>query len=352
MLQSPLDAAHRALGAKMAPFAGWEMPISYAGTVTEHTDVRERAGIFDVSHLGKLIVRGAGAAAFLDSQLTNGMTTLEPGRARYTLICNPDGGIVDDLIVYALGGDERLVVPNAANMDAVADRLEEAAPDGVEVERLDWSTLAVQGPASPDVVGSIHPVAKELRYMRVARDGDVVIARSGYTGEVGFEVFTTAAGAPAAWGALLAGVRAAGGGPCGLAARDTLRLEMGYPLHGNDIDPGTTPAEAGLMWAVALEGRRFPGRDAIAGETARKTLIGLRMTDRLIPRHGLTVLRDDRAIGEVTSGTFSPTLRVGIALAYVEPGSATTGDSVEVDVRGKRGAAEVVDPPFVDRSPK
>lgn len=349
---SPLDAAHRALGAKMAAFAGWDMPISYAGTVAEHTDVRERAGIFDVSHLGKLLVRGEAGGAFLDGQLTNRMADLAPGRARYTLICNDDGGIVDDLIVYVLSEAERLVVPNAANMDAVAARLEEAAPDGVAVERLGWTTIAVQGPAATAVVAERFPVAKDLGYMRVARDGDVVIARSGYTGEVGFEVFTTAADGPAVWDDLLAGVRAAGGGPCGLAARDTLRLEMGYPLHGNDIDPQTLPTEAGLGWAVALEGRTFPGRDAIADTAPRRTLVGLRMTDRLIPRRGLGVLRDGRAIGTVTSGTFSPTLRQGIAMAMLEPGSAALGDGVQVDVRGKVGVARVVDPPFVDRSPK
>jgi len=349
---SPLDDAHRGLGAKMGAFAGWDMPISYAGTVSEHTGVRERVGIFDVSHLGKVLVRGEGARAFLDRQLANRMTTLEPGRARYTLICNDDAGIIDDLIVYAIARDELLVVPNASNVDEVAARLVDAAPKDMAVDRPDLTTLAVQGPASPDIVGAIFPEAKDLRYMRIVRAADVVIARSGYTGEVGYEIFTSFADARAIWDQLLEGVRAAGGEPAGLAARDTLRLEMGYPLHGNDIDTFTTPAEAGLTWAVKLEGREFPGARALRERAPAKSLIGLRMTDRLIPRRGQDVLRDGRAIGSITSGTFSPTLRVGIALAHVEPGSAAVGDDLTVDVRGKMGSAEVVDPPFVDRSPK
>jgi glycine cleavage system T protein (aminomethyltransferase) len=350
---SPLDAHHRALGAKMGEFAGWDMPISYpAGTVAEHTAVRERAGIFDVSHLGKLLVSGSGAAEFLDSQLTNHMADLQVGRARYTLICNDDAGIVDDLIVYAIGQDEMLVVPNASNRDVVFERLASAAPANLKVEILEWSTLAVQGPRSREIVAALYPASKSLGYMRVARDEDTVVSRSGYTGEFGFEVFTTDAAAPDAWERLLAGVRDAGGEPAGLAARDTLRLEMGYPLHGNDIDPQTTPAEAGLMWAVSLKGREFPGARAIATRAPAKKLVGLRMTDRLIPRHGHEVRSEGRSIGTVTSGTFSPTLRIGVALAYVEPATATEGDVVEVDVRGKVGRAQVVRPPFVSSSPK
>ena len=353
MLQrSPIDERHRALGAKMGAFAGWDMPISYAGTVKEHLAVRERVGLFDVSHLGKVLVRGTGAREFLDSQLTNRMADLSPGRARYTLICDEEGGIVDDVIVYAVSDDELLVVPNAANRDEVNARLADGAPNGVTVEVLDWSTLAVQGPSSPAVIAELYPFAKDLKYMRVAREHDVVVSRSGYTGEVGYEVFTSAADSSRAWGRLLDLVRAAGGEPCGLAARDTLRLEMGYPLHGNDIDRQTTPAEAGLMWAVALEGRTFPGRDTVATGSPRKMMIGLQMLDKLIPRKGQTILQGSDGIGACTSGTFSPVLRVGIALGYVRPDLVTEGDEIEVDVRGKRGRARVHHPPFVDRSPK
>jgi aminomethyltransferase len=348
---SPLDAEHRALGAKMGSFAGWDMPISYGGTVGEHTSVRERVGLFDVSHLGKIVLFAPDAAAFLDSQLTNRMADLQPGRARYTLICNEAGGIVDDVIVYAIGDEEMLVVPNASNRDKVFEQLVAAAPERT-FEIADWTTLAVQGPRSREIVETLYPFAKDLGYMRVARDGDLVVSRSGYTGEVGYEVFTTEADAVENWRALLNAVRDAGGEPAGLAARDTLRLEMGYPLHGNDIDPETMPAEADLMWAVRLEGRDFPGARAIASTPARKQLVGLRMTDKLIPRHGYEVRARGRSIGTITSGTFSPTLKIGIALAYVEPGSADLGDAVEIDVRGKTGKAEVVKPPFVQSSPK
>jgi aminomethyltransferase len=352
LLRSPLDAQHRALGAKIGAFAGWDMPISYAGTVSEHTAVRERVGLFDVSHLGKVLVSGADAAAFLDTQLTNRMADLTIGRARYSLICTAEGGILDDLIVYGHREAEFLAVPNAANRDAVFEQLRAGATEDVALSIVDWTTLAVQGPRSREIVERLYPAAKGLGYMRTVREGDVLIARSGYTGEVGYEVFTTANDARDVWNQLLEAVREAGGEPAGLAARDTLRLEMGYPLHGNDIDPETMPAEAGLMWAVRLENRTFPGHDAIAATPPRKTLVGLRMRDKLIPRHGYEVRRGGRSIGSITSGTFSPTLRIGIALAYVEPGSTSEGDHVEVDVRGKAGVAEVVKPPFVDRSPK
>ena len=352
LLRSPLDAQHRALGAKMGAFAGWDMPISYAGTVSEHTAVRERVGLFDVSHLGKVLISGSGAAAFLDTQLSNRMADLAVGRARYSLICNENGGIIDDLIVYSIGEDELLVVPNASNRQAVFEQLAGAAPAALDLRIVEWTTLAVQGPRSRDIIETLYPGAKGEGYMHVAREGEVVISRSGYTGEVGYEVFTAAEGAVESWERLLSAVRDAGGEPVGLAARDTLRLEMGYPLHGNDIDQQTMPEEAGLMWAVRLDGRTFPGHDAIASTEPAKTLVGLRMTDKLIPRHGYEVRSEGRSIGTITSGTFSPTLRIGIALAYVEHGSASAGDSVEVDVRGKTGRAEVVKPPFVDRSPK
>jgi glycine cleavage system T protein (aminomethyltransferase) len=336
----------------MGAFAGWEMPISYAGTIAEHTAVRERAGLFDVSHLGKVLVSGPDAAVYLDTQLTNRMADLAVGRARYSLICNEDGGILDDLIVYTIGEEEMLVVPNAANRDLVFERLATAAPASIDVRIMEWTTFAIQGPRSRDVVESLYPSVKGEGYMRVAREGDVIISRSGYTGEIGYEIFTREQGAIETWDRLLSAVRDAGGEPAGLAARDTLRLEMGYPLHGSDIDAQTTPAEADLMWAVRLQGREFPGAQAIATRPPERMLVGLRMTDKLIPRHGYEVRREGRSIGNVTSGTFSPTLRIGIALAYVEPGSATLGDPVEVDVRGKAGRAQVVQPPFVDRSPK
>ncbi len=351
--RSPLDAAHRALGAHMGAFAGWEMPISYAGTLSEHAAVRERVGLFDVTHLGAIGVRGDGSAELLDRVLSNRMTTLEPGRARYTLILDDDAGIVDDIIVYAFLPGEFLVVPNAANVDEVERRLREGASGAVGIAPLLRAKIAVQGPRSRSVLAAVLPDAPELGYMRCATVGEVGLARSGYTGEHGYEVFSPAQQAPALWDGLLAAARERGGEPCGLAARDTLRLEMGYPLHGNDIDSTTTPREAKLDWAVAASKDDFVGKAAFESRPARKELVGLRVEDRVIPRRGATVERGGRTLGTVTSGTFSPTLKTGIALAYIEPpGSLPEGEHVDVVVRGKRGKARVTHPPFVASSPK
>ena len=336
----------------MGTFAGWDMPISYAGTIAEHTAVRQRVGIFDVSHLGKLLVRGDGGPALLDRVLSNRMSDLTPGRARYSLILDDDAGIVDDLIVYAFTPGEMLVVPNASNVDEVERRISEYVHGDITVRRLPWSTIAVQGPASEKVVRGVLPDVPDLGFMRCARLGDVDVARSGYTGERGFEVFAPPERSLELWDALLERVRAEGGEPAGLAARDTLRLEMGYPLHGNDIDTGTTPREARLDWAVAASKEEFVGKEAFESRPPRKELIGIRMEDRVIPRRRSTVLHGGRPVGEVTSGSFSPTLRIGIALAYVTPGALPEGEKVEVEVRGKRGLGRVTHPPFVGSSPK
>jgi glycine cleavage system T protein (aminomethyltransferase) len=345
---SPLEAEHRALGAHLGAFAGWDMPISYSGTVAEHTAVRTDVGVFDVSHLGKILVGGAAAAGSLDTTLTNRIADLAPGRARYTLLLDEDAGIVDDMIVYALAEEKLLVVPNAANVDDVEARIRARMPGSVRLERSDWAVIAIQGPRSRAVLDAAVPGVPELKYMRCATAGEIAVARSGYTGEHGYEVLAPPEQATGVWRAALA----AGAVPCGLAARDTLRLEMGYPLHGNDIDRETTPKEAGLAWAVAEDKEFFAGKEAYVSKPVSKTLVGLRMEDRIIPRRGCAVMAGDRAIGTVTSGTFSPTLKIGIALAWVEPGSLATGDACEVEVRGKRGKAVVVDPPFVASSPK
>jgi aminomethyltransferase len=351
--RSPLDAAHRALGAHMGAFAGWEMPISYAGTLAEHAAVRERVGLFDVTHLGAIGVRGDGSAELLDRVLSNRITDLMPGRARYTLILDENAGIVDDIIVYAFLPGEFLVVPNAANVDEVERRLKERATPAVAIAQFLRAKIAVQGPRSREVLTTVLPDTPGLGYMRCALVRDFGVARSGYTGEHGYEVFASAKQAPALWEGLLAEVKARGGEPCGLAARDTLRLEMGYPLHGNEIDTDTTPREARLDWAVAASKSHFVGKPAFESNPPRKELVGLRMEDRVIPRRGAIVKLDGRTIGTITSGTFSPTLKTGIALAYVEPpGSITEGEYVDVVVRGKRGKARVTHPPFVSSSPK
>lgn len=349
--RSPIDAEHRSLGAKMGAFAGWEMPISYpAGTLAEHAAVRERVGLFDVTHLGKIRLRGDGLG-LLERTVTNRMEDLRPGRARYGLVCTDDGGTVDDLIAYVLDEQDVLVVPNASNRDAIAAVLQAHAGGDVTVEVEERTTFAIQGPASRRIVETLHPGVKALPYMGVLVDGEVVIARSGYTGEWGYELFTDPRDATRIWTTLLTAVEAAGGTACGLAARDTLRLEMGYPLHGNDLSSEISPLEAGLGFAVKLDGRSFPGADALRAAPPARRLIGLRAEGRVIPRHGCRVFLGGEDVGEVTSGTLSPTLRQPIALALVTSAAALAPE-LEIDVRGKRGMFTRVDPPFVDASPR
>ncbi|MGH2674029.1 MAG: glycine cleavage system aminomethyltransferase GcvT [Actinomycetota bacterium] len=357
--QTPLEREHRALEAKMGEFAGWSMPIEYEGVLTEHRAVREAVGMFDLTHLGKIDVEGSEAAEWLQRVVTNDLATVEVGGAQYNLILTEGGGIVDDLIVYRTSQDAFLVVPNAANTGAVLEMLsEETSPDVVVTHRPDLATIAVQGSRALELVTATFPEASGLAYMRcvrsASRDMVVLVARTGYTGEPGVELFVPDAVARALWRELLERGRPLGLEPCGLGARDTLRLEMGYPLHGNDISPERTPLEAGLSWAVAFDKGDFRGRDALLrqrDEGVPARLRALRMTGKLIPRAHYPVLDGGRAVGETTSGTFSPSLRVGIALAYLPPVYGP-GATVEVDVRGRRGEAEVVRAPFVERSPK
>ena len=367
--QSPLHDRHLESGAAMTDFAGWDMPLHYGSVVAEHTAVRTSCGMFDLSHLGTLTVVGAGAEAALQRAFSNDVSSLAEGRAHYTLCLTAEGGIVDDLLVYRLPWGY-FVVPNAANAGAVLDRLVDVASDcDVRDVKNDMACLAVQGPEAADMVTAAGIPVNDMAYldcrMLVAPAGGSsatgggpdgvppeggVLARSGYTGEPGFELFLSAEAAPSRWDDLLA----AGCVPVGLGARDTLRLEMGYPLHGQDISMSTSPVEAGLNWAVKPSAGDFVGRDAyLAAKEAgpRRRLWGLRVTGRGIPRAHCTVRRDGADIGETTSGTFSPTLKAGVAMAYLSPDVAE-GDTVEIDVRGKPLAAEVTRPPFVPSSPK
>jgi glycine cleavage system T protein (aminomethyltransferase) len=398
--RTPLDARHRALGAKMGAFAGWDMPIEYAGTLTEHRAVREAVGLFDLTHLGKIDISGPGAADLLQQTMPNDISKVDVGGAQYNMVLNGEGGVVDDLINYRVAGDRWLTVPNAANTAAVyAVLVDQPHPAADARLRDDLCLLAPQGPRSIDLVARVFPDAQKLAYMNCAemtyRNESMVVSRSGYTGERGFELFVPGHLAAALWDELLEQGKPLGIEPCGLGARDTLRLEMGYPLHGNDIGPDRTPFEAGLMWAVALDkGVDFPGRAAILAQrdlsagpdselvprvrildvrmpgsvsdviraAARgrsftvhvpARLWGLRMKDRLIPRPHYAVLADGERVGETTSGTFSPTLKVGIAMAYLSPRDRfKPGDDVQIDVRGRSGTAEVVKLPFVDSSPR
>jgi len=358
--QSVLHDRHVALGAKFSEFGGWEMPLQYAGVVPEHTAVREAVGIFDVSHLGKLVVRGEGARAYINSCFTNDLDRIEPGQAQYTLCCDESGGVVDDLIVYLKDDDHLLLVPNASNTAEVARRLQEKAPAGITItdHHETHCVLAVQGTKSDEVLAAVgfptgHDAAP-INYMAFAEtpyDGvDVVVCRTGYTGERGYELIAPNEVAPALWDALLAAGAAYGIQPCGLGARDTLRTEMGYPLHGQDISLEITPVQARLGWAIGWKKDGFWGKDALETEkeAGPKVLLrGLVAAGRGIARPHMSVLMArDLPVGEVTSGTFSPTLKKGVALALINAQIAE-GAEVTVDVRGRPEIFLVTKPPFV-----
>jgi aminomethyltransferase len=361
--RTALHDRHVALGAKLADFGGWEMPIEYpgGGVLKEHEAVRERVGLFDVSHLGKLALTGPGSAELVDATLTNSLARIAAGKAQYTL-CLDDatGGVVDDLIAYLRGDDDVLLVPNAANCAEVARRLRAEAPAGVEVTDLHEvvGVLAVQGPLADDVLAALGlPVGHD--YMSFVdtewAGGALTICRTGYTGERGYELLPAASSAPALWDALLAEVTARGGLPAGLGARDTLRTEMGYPLHGHELSLAITPVQARVGWAVGWKKPRFWGRDVVLAERERgadRLAWGLLALERGVPRADLVVRSGveggtGREIGRTTSGTFSPTLKQGIALALLDAATAE-GDQVVVDVRGRPLRCRVVKPPFVE----
>ena len=362
LLRSPLHARHEALGAKFAEFGGWSMPLEYAtGVVKEHHAVRESVGVFDVSHLGKVMVTGPGAAAYVNATLSNDLDKIQPGKAQYTLCCDDEtGGIVDDLIAYWQDDEHVLLVPNAANSAEVVRRLEAQAPEGVRVldHHGDYAVLAVQGTRSDDVLTAVGlPVGHDYMSFVEAQWGDgeaaVVVCRTGYTGERGYELIAHNDIAGEVWDAIMAAGEQHGILACGLGARDTLRTEMGYPLHGQDISLDVNPVEAGLGWAVGWKKHAFWGRDVLtrvkeAGPTRR--LRGLVAVGRGIPRPGMGVtLTADVPLADITSGTFSPTLKKGIGLALI-PTMVAPDAEVGVDIRGRREVFRLVKPPFVDTS--
>lgn len=346
---------HAALGAKFAEFGGWLMPLEYTGVVKEHNAVREAVGLFDVSHLGKLVVQGPGAADYVNRCLTNDLGKIAPGKAQYTLCCDREtGGVLDDMIAYLYGDDRVFVVPNAANTSGVLDLLRADAPDGVTIEdqHRTHAILAVQGPQSDAVLEAVGlPTGHEyMSFVEADRDGStVVVCRSGYTGERGYELVVDNRAAGALWDALLAAGEAHGIAACGLGARDTLRTEMGLPLHGQDLSPEITPNQARLGWAVGWKKEEFWGRAPLLAEREagpKRVLRGLVANGRGIPRPGMRVLlAADVPVGEVTSGTFSPTLRKGIGLALLAS-DVTDGAEVSVDIRGRRELFTVTKPPF------
>ncbi|HEY2748639.1 MAG TPA: glycine cleavage system aminomethyltransferase GcvT [Polyangia bacterium] len=357
MKQTPLYGRHKALGAKIIDFGGWAMPVQYSGILDEHKTVREAAGMFDVSHMGEVIFRGPRAAEAVQRLVTNDVGKLGDGRAMYTCACRPTGGIVDDLIVYR-EGDTYLIVVNASNREKDVGWFREQASSICEIEDASdrFALLAVQGPKAVALVQSIAdaPVAElpsfALRQARVAGVG-VRTARTGYTGEDGFEIFVAADDAGKVWDAVLDAGATIGCKPIGLGARDTLRLEAKLSLYGNDIDEEHTPHEAGLSWVV--KGKGFIGEEALARQKAEgltRKLVGFVMKERGTARHGYAILDGSgAAVGVVTSGSVGPTVGANIGLGYVPTALAQAGTRLQIDCRGKSAAAEVVNGPFYKR---
>jgi aminomethyltransferase len=353
--RTPLYDCHAQAGAKLVEFAGWEMPVQYAGVIEEHRAVRTAAGLFDVSHMGEVRVRGAGAEALLQRLTPNDVSKLVPGRAHYSGLLTERGTYVDDLLIYRLGAEDFLVVVNASNAERDFEWI--ASRSGAQAEVVDesdrWALLALQGPKAVEILPPLaSPAVSDLKYYGFAQgtvDGvPALISRTGYTGEDGFELYLDPADAPRVWQRLLA----AGAQPAGLGARDTLRLEAAMALYGHEIDETTTPFEAGLGWVVKLDKGDFLGRDALREQKAQgvpRKLIGFEVEGRGIARQGHRVVSEDREVGSVTSGTWSPTFEKALGMAYVPPEMAAPGTPLILDVRGKPLPAKVVELPFYRR---
>ena len=345
----------------MVDFGGWDLPQQYTSIRDEHLAVRKVAGLFDLSHMGRLDVRGRTAFDFLQGMLTNDVSQVAPGRAQYTLLCRQDGGILDDLVIYRRAEDDFLVVVNASNREKDVAWLRAHLPPGVTLDDRthDVSLIALQGPKAASLLPAGDLDLDSVPYFGFGQgeiDGvAVLISRTGYTGEDGFELFLPAEHAVEVWRAVLAAGREAGVLPCGLGARDACRLEAGLRLYGNDMDESTNPFDVGLGWTVKLAKGQFVGSEALARAREagpRRRMVGLKATDRTIPRHGSAVLQGGIPIGRVTSGTWSFFLDQGVAMASLDAGTGKLGEMVEFDIRGRRGAAEVVGLPIYRGSVK
>ena len=357
---SPLHEFHLNAGAKLADFGGWDMPIEYptlagGGVLNEHRAVRESVGLFDVSHLGKALVTGAGALEYLNSVFTNDLNRISDGQAQYTLICDPDtGGVIDDLIAYRYSAEKVFLIPNASNTSEVVARLQAQAPSNIKIENLHekFSVFALQGPAADEVLKDLG-IQTNLEYMsfsEITINGKpIVLCRTGYTGERGYEILTAWGDAREIWEQVLARVHAHGGRAAGLGARDTLRTEMGYPLHGHELSLSISPVEASASWAVTWD-KEFWGKDSLLKQRSEKrhrVLQAVKIVDRGIPRAGM-IVRDQTGleIGSVTSGTFSPTLKTGIALVLFHQKLAIDA-KVIIDIRGRHSEGVISRLPFV-----
>ena len=354
--KTPLYDRHVAAGGKIVPFAGWLLPVQYSGVIAEHKAVRSACGLFDVSHMGELVLRGADALANVNRLMTNDFSGMYEGQARYSPMCYEDGGVVDDLIVYKVSDTVYFIVVNAANKDKAAAWISDHLTGDCTIE--DWSDkvaqLALQGPRAEEILRTLTSDIPEKNYSAVLR-GTVasfpcMVSRTGYTGEDGFELYCAPADAPALWDALLEAGKPFGLVPCGLGARDTLRLEAAMPLYGHELTDDIGPLEAGLDFAVKLNKDDFIGKAGLEGRLPlTKTRVGLEVTGRGIVREHQDIYIGDRLAGQTTSGTHAPFLGKAIAMAYLSPDDAAEGAQVEVDVRGRRVACKVVPLPFYKR---
>jgi aminomethyltransferase len=357
MKKTPLNQIHKELGAKMTDFGGWEMPVEYTGIIEEHKAVRNQAGLFDVSHMGEILISGENAAKSLQKIITNDLQKLEPGKIIYTPICKPDGGIIDDLLVYCLKEDSYLLVVNASNIEKDYKWIKENLLDKTEAENLSdkYAMLALQGPESKKILTQLTDIdLNSLDYYRFREAKvagvEMIISRTGYTGELGYELYFQPDSAEKIWDELLEAGTDFGLQPCGLGARDTLRLEKMYALYGNDIDEKTNPYEAGLSWTVAVNKGDFIGREKlveIEENCCQRKLSPFKITGRGMARHGYDIFAGEVKIGEVTSGSYSPTLEQGIGLAYLKSEYTEPGTEIEIKVRRRKIKAEVVKGPFV-----
>jgi aminomethyltransferase len=357
--RTSLFPEHVALGAKMIEFASWEMPAQYSGIIDEVLAVRRRVGVFDVSHMGEFEVTGPGASEFLQGLVTNNLEKMYDGRVQYNAMCLPTGGMIDDLLVYRFSLSRWMLVVNAANIDKDSDWITKNAPGSVKVEDAtqDTTLIALQGPRAEDLLRDLTETdLSAIEYYhftsgKVAGES-AVISRTGYTGEDGFEMYLGNQSGPRVWRELLSGGKEFGIAPAGLGARDTLRLEAGFCLYGNEMDEETNPLEANLSWITKLKKGPFIGRDAIqrAKETGlAKGLVGFEMTERGVARHGYRVFRANDEIGKVSSGSYSPTLDKMIGMAHVRPDCAEPGTQIQIEIRGRMVAAVIVELPFYKR---
>lgn len=356
MKRTPLFNVHKELGARLIDFGGWEMPVQYTSIIEEHQTVRKQCGLFDVSHMGEIYFSGGDALKNLNYLITNDISQTAVGQVVYTPLCNHHGGVLDDLLVYRLGENEFLLVVNASNIEKDYQWIKDHVNGEITVKDLssDFGQLALQGPESEKVLNKLTDIKlADMKYYRFSRGKlageDVLLSRTGYTGEIGFEIYLSPAKLEEIWHEIIDAGLGYGIKPIGLGARDTLRLEKGFCLYGNELSEGVNPWQAGLSWTVKLNKRDFIGKDALleSRQGYNRVLRGFKVIDRGIPRKGYKVSRDKKEVGIVTSGSYSPSLKENIGLAYLEKDVAGTGSELDIIIREKPVKALVVEKPFL-----